>query len=77
MTVFGLQYFNGGLKYLFGLATMDLFKNYYELEPTQGAIYSSMIMIPWAIKFIYGIVSDTIPLFGSRKKSWLLIMALI
>ena len=34
MTIFGLQYFNAGLKYMFALAIMDLFKNYYEIEPT-------------------------------------------
>ena len=36
-----------------------------------------MIMIPWSVKFIYGITSDTVPLLGSRKKSWLLIMGLL
>ena len=34
-------------------------------------------MLPWAIKLIYGIVFDAVPLFGSRKKSWMIIMSLI
>ena len=34
-------------------------------------------MLPWTTKLIYGIVSDTIPIFGSRKKAWLIIMGLV
>ena len=31
--------------------------------------------LPWSIKIIFGLISDTIPLFGSRRKSYLFIMA--
>ena len=36
-----------------------------------------MIFIPYGIKFVFGIISDTVPIFGSRKKSWLIIWNLI
>ena len=36
-----------------------------------------MIFWPWVTKFFYGIISDTVPIFGSRKKSWLIIMGLL
>jgi len=29
----GFQYFNNGIKSMVGLAYMDLFKNYYNLQP--------------------------------------------
>ena len=32
--------------------------------------------IPWSIKILYGLISDNLPIFGSRRKSYLLIMAL-
>ena len=35
MIVYGVQYANGGLKFLLTLALQDLFKNYYHLEPSQ------------------------------------------
>jgi hypothetical protein len=31
-------------------------------------------MSPWLFKIIFGIISDTVPVCGSRKKSWLIIM---
>lgn len=35
------------------------------------------MVLPWTPKIIYGILSDTFPLFGSRKKSYLIIMGLL
>ena len=34
-------------------------------------------MLPWSIKIIYGFLSDNVPIFGSRRKSYLYIGALI
>ena len=37
-----------------------------------------MIMsIPWGPKIFYGIMTDTFPLCGSTKKSWLILMGTI
>jgi MFS family permease len=36
-----------------------------------------MMVLPWTPKIIYGIMSDTFPIFGSRKKSYLIIMGLL
>lgn len=33
--------------------------------------------MPWVLKLFYGIVADTVPIFGSRKKSWLVMMGLL
>ena len=33
--------------------------------------------LPWSIKIIYGLISDNIPILGSRRKSYLLIMAFL
>lgn len=37
----------------------------------------SIIGIPACFVFFYGIISETIPIFGSRKRSYLLIMSLL
>jgi hypothetical protein len=34
-------------------------------------------MLPWIFKLFYGAMSDTIPIFGSRKRWWMIIMGLI
>ena len=36
-----------------------------------------MIWVPWMLKFLYGIVADSVPLFGSRKKGWILLWGCI
>ena len=37
----------------------------------------TIVMVPWGAKILYGIISDTVPIFGSRKKSWLIVMGLL
>ena len=37
-------------------------------------MYMSIIHIPWSIKIIYGLLSDNVPLFGTRRKSYLILM---
>ena len=34
-------------------------------------------MLPWSIKIIYGFLSDNVPIFGSRRRSYLYIGALM
>jgi len=34
-------------------------------------------MLPWAPKLLYGVFTDTFPLFGSRKRSYLILLGLI
>ena len=37
----------------------------------------SIIHFPWTIKIMYGLISDNIPLFGTRLKSYLVIMGFV
>ena len=34
-------------------------------------------MLPWSIKIVYGFLSDNVPIFGQKRKSYLYIGALI
>lgn len=34
-------------------------------------------MLPWSIKIIYGFLSDNVPIFGSRRRSYLYIGAIM
>lgn len=40
-------------------------------------MYMSMIHIPWSVKIIYGLISDNIPILGTRRKSYLVIMGIL
>jgi hypothetical protein len=37
----------------------------------------SIIHIPWSIKIIYGIISDNIPIAGTRRKSYIVMMGIV
>ena len=75
LTVVGIVYFNQGMKVLVSLAVADLFKAYYHEEPGHVQALISFSMIPWSIKLLYGLISDNVPILGSRRKSYLLIMS--
>lgn len=38
---------------------------------------SSIIGFPWCIKLVYGLIADNIPLFGSKRKSYLILNGLL
>ena len=40
-------------------------------------LYMSIIHIPWSVKIIYGIVSDNLPIAGTRRKSYIVIMGFV
>lgn len=37
----------------------------------------SIIAMPWSFKLLYGIASDTVPIFGYRRKSYLIMNGII
>jgi predicted MFS family arabinose efflux permease len=73
---FALVYIVEGLGQIGGLISQPL--NYYLKQvqgwtPLQITAYLTLFNLPWIIKPLYGLVSDFIPLFGYRRKSYLLI----
>jgi hypothetical protein len=48
-------------------------KQVHDWSPLQISAYVTILNIPWMTKPLYGLVSDLIPLFGYRRKSYLLL----
>ncbi len=42
-------------------------------EPDKITQYMTVLILPWIIKPIYGMISDFVPLFGYRRKTWLFV----
>src|ERR1051325_10809412 len=42
-------------------------------SPLQVTAYFAVLNFPWVIKPVFGLISDFVPLFGYRRKSYLLI----
>ena len=77
ITFFIIQNFNHGLWIAATLAVKDYFKEYLGLDPGEMAVYISIIHIPWSFKILYGLISDNVPIMGTRRKSYLIIMGAI
>ncbi len=43
----------------------------------QVAIVSGLGAAPWVVKPVYGFLSDTVPIFGYRRRSYLIICGLL
>jgi predicted MFS family arabinose efflux permease len=73
---FALVYVVEGVGQIVGLISQPL--NYYLKEalgwsPIQVTAFITVFNLPWVIKPLYGLVSDFVPLFGYRRKSYLII----
>ena len=59
-----------------GLATQPIFfllKDELRLSAEQTATFLALVGIAWTVKPLYGLTSDLLPLFGSRRRSYLLV----
>ena len=71
--IFAIVYFAQGMWYLPNLSITFLLKDNFGLSAAQTATFFSITVIPWLIKPVYGLISDFVPLFGQRRKSYLLL----
>ena len=74
---FALVYVVEGLGQVGGLIAQPL--NYYlktaqSWTPVQVTAYVTVFSVPWIIKPLYGLISDFVPLFGYRRKSYLVLV---
>jgi MFS family permease len=76
--VFASIYFfsMNGLGALPGLAINFLLKDQAGLNPSQLAYFQAVTFIAWVIKPLWGMISDLFPIFGSRRKSYLVLTSL-
>jgi MFS family permease len=71
--VFAIVYFAQGMWYLPNLSITFLLKDTFGLSAAQTATFFSITVIPWLIKPVYGLISDFVPLFGRRRKSYFIL----
>jgi len=71
--IFGVVYFAQGMWNLPVQPITFTLKERFGFSAAQTAAFFSLTVIPWLIKPVYGLVSDFVPLFGRRRKSYLLL----
>lgn len=78
--LFGLAYFAQSFAQMGGLISQPL--NFYLKEElgfssSEVSDYLAIASLPWVIKPVYGLISDYLPLFGYRRKTWLMLVNLL
>ncbi len=80
MLYFGTVYVVEGIGQTDGIIAQPLiyyFKEVHSWTPVQVTAALTAFNFPWIIKPIYGLVSDFVPLFGYRRKSYLILASLL
>ncbi|XP_038906678.1 folate-biopterin transporter 1, chloroplastic isoform X1 [Benincasa hispida] len=72
-----MVYFVQGVLDLAKLAVSFYLKDDLHLDPAEAAVISGFAALPWLIKPLYGFISDSVPLFGYRRRSYLILSGLL
>jgi len=70
-------YFVEGALGLARLAQTFLLKDTLHLGPAEMSALTGLFTLPWTIKPLYGFLSDGLPLFGYRRRSYLILCGII
>ncbi|CDW88633.1 UNKNOWN [Stylonychia lemnae] len=57
------------------LCINQFFKDDLKLDPAELSLFNSIINFVWILKPIFGFISDSYPIFGSRRKSYLILFS--
>ena len=74
--LFAIVYFAQGMWYLPNQTLIIVFKD-RGLSPSAVANFFLITTIPWMIKPVYGLVSDLVPIFGRRRKSYFVLTTVV
>mmetsp|Transcript_15722 Transcript_15722/g.31334 ORF Transcript_15722/g.31334 Transcript_15722/m.31334 type:complete len:455 (-) Transcript_15722:157-1521(-) len=70
-------YFAQGFRSITGLCLQLWLKDGLHLEPADMEWLLSLAALPWSVKPLYGLVSDARPVWGLRRKPYLILGALL
>ena len=64
---------NEGLSEFSHLAISYFFKDTLKLSPSYSSFYRSLISFPYIFQPLFGLISDTFPIFGYKRKTYLIL----
>ncbi|KXZ46444.1 hypothetical protein GPECTOR_43g880 [Gonium pectorale] len=77
LVAISMVYFVQGILGLSRLAVSFFFKDELHIQPAEVAVLTGLSSIPWMVKPLYGFISDSVPLFGYRRRSYLVLCGLM
>ncbi len=73
LVAIALVYLVQGLLRLSSLAVFTLFKDDLKMDPATVGLLTGVTAFPWLIKPLYGFLSDAVPIWGYRRRSYLIL----
>ncbi|KAL2234541.1 UNVERIFIED_CONTAM: putative folate-biopterin transporter 3 [Sesamum indicum] len=55
------------------ISTQYYMKDEQKLQPSEAQVYHGMIMIPWIVKPLWGLLTDTVPIAGRRRRPYFIL----
>ncbi|KAL6563199.1 hypothetical protein OROHE_005786 [Orobanche hederae] len=52
------------------VSTQYYMKDEQKLQPSEAQVYHAMIMMPWIVKPLWGLLTDTVPIGGRRRRPY-------
>lgn len=77
MIAIGVIYFVQGALGLAQLGVSFFFKDDLGLTPAETASLIGLVMLPWTIKPLYGFISDSVPIWGYRRRPYLVFFGMV
>ncbi|PNT33940.1 hypothetical protein POPTR_006G266000v4 [Populus trichocarpa] len=75
LAVYGINQGLGGA--LNRVGTDYYMKDVQKVQPSESQIYQGIISIPWLVKPLWGLVTDFLPIFGYRRRPYLIFAGLL
>ncbi|MGH7794347.1 MAG: hypothetical protein ACREQ2_05555 [Candidatus Binatia bacterium] len=75
--IFGTTYTVQGSSALTDIPSLYFVKFILQMGDAGGQLFQSLKSAGWLVKPLWGFISDRYPLFGYRRKSWFVLMALL
>ena len=73
--LFCSQHILKGFVMAYAGASADFLFRSYALQGPQLQVYKAVMALPWALKPLIGVVSDTLPIFGYKKAPYIMIVS--
>ncbi|XP_019248142.1 PREDICTED: probable folate-biopterin transporter 3 isoform X2 [Nicotiana attenuata] len=55
------------------ISTQYYMKDEQKLQPSEAQIYFGIIQLPWVVKPLWGLLTDTLPIFGYRRRPYFML----
>lgn len=52
------------------VSTQYYLKDEQKLQPSEAQVYFGVILIPWIVKPLWGLLTDTLPILGHRRRPY-------